>query len=131
MKTVIKSMLSAGALSLFLVSASFAQDAESSMDAQTEDTYTQDETYTQDGTQDAMDTEGQLNQKGNKVAVETEELPIEVTDAIQDSEYAEWSIAEAYEVSDKEETMYEIHFENPEGQLEHETFKRDGEVVAK
>lgn len=152
MKNVVKSILGASALSLFLVSASFAQDAQSSVDGQTPDVYTEDDSYTPDGTmqdgtaQDGTatqqegiesETEGQLAQDGemtqeeNKVAVEKEELPVEVADAINDSQYADWSVSEVYEVTDQEEVVYEIHFANPEGQVEKESFTKNGETVAR
>lgn len=125
MKTTIKSFFSAIALSLFVISASFAQDAGTMDDAST----TQDGTYsTQDG-METQDTQGQLEQNENKTQIAKEELPEDVTTAIEESEYAEWTIAEAYEVDEQEETVYEIHFQNPQGQTEKEKFKKSGEIA--
>lgn len=131
MKTVIKSIFSALALSMFIVSTSFAQDTQTDDASMQDDTYQQDDRYTtQDGmeTQDTQDP-AQANQNENKTQIAQEELPTDVTEAIENSEYADWTVAEAYEVEEQDETTYEIHFENPQGQTEKEKFRKNGEVA--
>lgn len=130
-----KSILGTSALTVFMVSASFAQDAGTMQDEQTTETY-QEDTYesTQDGVESQDPQLGQTapeQQAENKTQIAQEELPAEVSDALEQGEYADWTVAESYEIDEQGEKMYEIHFQTPEGQDEQETFKESGEVVAK
>lgn len=121
MKTIMKSILSAFALTMFVVSTSFAQDAT------TQNQSTQDGMETQDN-QDWQTSTEQQNE--DKTQIAQEELPNEVSNAINEGEYAQFTVAEAYEVkSENGEKEYEIHFETPEGQTEKETFNESGEVA--
>lgn len=128
MKTIMKSILSAFALTMFVVSTSFAQGTGSVQDGT--ETYSHD----QDG-METQDTQNQLDQTENeqnedKTQIAQEELPHEVSTAINEGEYAEYTVAETYEVkSENGEKEYEIHFETPEGQTEKETFNESGEVA--
>lgn len=119
MKSIVKTFIGTSALSLFLVSASFAQDGSAMQD----DTYQDNTELTQPQEQPA------LQDEQAKTSIAKEELPAEVNDAIQGSEYAEWTVAEAYEVKEGEEKEYEVHFANPEGELEKETFTKNGDVA--
>lgn len=142
MKTIMKSILSVFALTMFVASTSFAQDADINQDAQTSDTYTQDEHMTQDQqdytTQDGMenqDTQGQLGQTTpeqgdeNRTQIAQEELPSEVSNSLEEGKYADFTVAEAYEIDDQGEKTYEVHFETPDGQTEQATFNESGEIA--
>lgn len=134
MKTIMKSMIAAFAIMMFAVSTSFAQDAGAMEDEQSTDTYSQDGSSEGTITPETQDPQlGQTTpeQGENKTEITKEELPTEVSDAIGQGEYAEWTVAETYEINEQGEKMYEVHFETPEGQVEQETFKQSGEVVAK
>lgn len=143
MKTTVKTIIGTCAFTLFFASASFAQDT-----APLEDTRNNDQTYP--GTETTQDTKaqegieaqdnnnsntqpqlGQNAQQGdeNKTQIAQEELPSEVSTSIEEGQYAEWTVAEAYEVDKKGEKMYELHFETPEGEIKKETFNKNGQVA--
>lgn len=129
MKTLLKSMFGAFALTMFVASTSFAQDAGAMQDDQASDTYTQDGMETQ-GTQDQLGQTSPQEGEENKTQIAQEDLPEEVSNALEEGEYANFTVAEAYEVNSQTgEKEYEIHFQTPDGQTEKETFSESGEVA--
>jgi hypothetical protein len=71
---------------------------------------------------------------GNKTKVEKEELPQEVIQSLEESEYQNWEIQEAYKV--KDEMTNEVHFElhlasDMDAQnVKNVTFSEAGEIIS-
>jgi hypothetical protein len=71
---------------------------------------------------------------GNKTKVEKEELPQEVIQSLEESEYQNWEIQEAYKVKDEmtNEVHYELHLASDMDaeNIKNVTISEDGEILS-
>jgi hypothetical protein len=71
---------------------------------------------------------------GNKTKVEKEELPQEVMQSLEESEYQNWEIQEAYKVEDEltNEIHYELHLASDMDaqKVKNVTFNEAGEIIS-
>ncbi|MGK7393083.1 MAG: hypothetical protein ACNS62_00875 [Candidatus Cyclobacteriaceae bacterium M3_2C_046] len=63
----------------------------------------------------------------NKEKVESEQLPQAIKETLGQDEYKEWTIKEAYKVTEENETYYEVHL-NKDEQTQKVNFSQNGEV---
>ncbi|RED99841.1 hypothetical protein [Marinoscillum furvescens] len=103
MKTTVKTIFSAAVLSFFVASATIAQSG-------------------------APITEQGIEQQSTKAEIDKNKLPAKVSRAIANSDYAQWEIHKAYRVIKDGETMYEVQFKNDQGQVEKQTFDKEGDT---
>jgi hypothetical protein len=70
---------------------------------------------------------------GNKTKVERDELPQEVIQTLEESEYRLWEIQEAYRVEDEQtnEVHYELHMASytAADQVKNIIFSEDGQII--
>jgi hypothetical protein len=71
---------------------------------------------------------------GNKTKVEQHELPQEVIQSLEESEYQNWELQEAYRVQDEmtNEVHYELHLASDVDaqKVKNVTFNEDGEIIS-
>jgi hypothetical protein len=71
---------------------------------------------------------------GNKTKVDKEELPQEVIQSLEEGEYSEWEIQEAYKVKDEmtNEVRYELQLASDMDaeQVRNVTFNENGEIIS-
>lgn len=140
MKTSIKSIFGAFVLSSLLVVPSFAQDGAITrpQDQQDQTEMEQEDNWKveQQGKEQGEEKPGelgnqQLGQEEGKTQISPQTLPAEVTESIATGDFSDWRIAKVYklEESHNREAEYEIHFEDPQGNVETEMYNKEGKVV--